>query len=153
MAKSILQGKKECFLCRHQAEKEGYYGELTEKGLHKHHVIFGRGYRNLSEKYGLWVYLCLEHHEGMSGVHKNKEVNVELRQQAERQFLKEHTIGKWMELFTRNYLDEEEINRIKTKEEGTSEEENAENKPVTDNAMDKKRMETKEPPPGFWFIE
>lgn len=148
-----MQREKECFLCRQQAEKEKYYGELTDKGLHKHHVIFGRGYRNLSEKYGLWVYLCLEHHEGKTGVHKNKENNVLLRQQAEREFLKQHEIGEWMELFTRNYLDEEEINRIKTKEEGTSEGENAKNKPVTDKAMDAKRMETKEPPPGFWFIE
>lgn len=153
MARSIMQGTKECFLCRQQAIKAGYYTELSDKGLHRHHVIFGRGYRNLSEKYGLWVYLCYEHHEGPGGVHKNKEINVELRQQAERAFLREHGLSEWMQLFTRNYLDENEINRIKTKEEGTSKEEKAGNNVVTEDAMNTNRLETKEPPPGFWFIE
>ena len=88
MARSIMQRTKECYLCRKEAAAADYYGELTDKGLHRHHVIFGKGYRSLSEKHGLWVYLCYEHHEGSTGVHKNKEINVELRQQAERAFLK-----------------------------------------------------------------
>ena len=148
-----MQRKKECFLCRQQAEKAGYYTELTDKGLHRHHVIFGRGYRSLSEKYGLWVYLCYEHHEGDEGVHKNKQVNVELRQQAEREFLKEHQLSEWMAIFSRNYLDKNELNRIMTEERSSSKGEKAENKPVTRDEMSENRMVTKEPPSGFWFIE
>ena len=150
-----MQRTKECYLCRKKAEELGYYGELTDKGLHKHHVIFGTGYRKHSEKYGLWVYLCYKHHNSGSkeSVHRNNEINVELRQQAERVFLKDHTIEEWMEIFTSNYLEENELKRIKTEEEDTSKWEEAENKPETDNKVNTKRMMTKEPPPGFWFIE
>lgn len=153
MGKSIMQRTKECILCRKKATEIGYIGELTDKGLHRHHVIFGKGYRNLSEKYGLWVYLCQEHHEGDTGVHKNKEINVELRQQAEREFLKGHSIEEWMQLFTRNYLDENDINRIKTEAENQIKTKNTGNKAIMEDSDSKNRMATKEPPPGFWFIE
>lgn len=155
MAKSRMQDIKECYLCRKAAEAAGYVGELTDKGLHRHHVIFGRGYRKKSEKFGLWVYLCVDHHtKGKDSVHKNKAVNVELRQQAERIFLQDHSFEEWMETFTRNYLDEIEINRISTKEEGYSEERKAENNSDSEDSTCKNRTSTKEePPPGFWFIE
>ena len=154
MARSIMQRTKECYLCRKEAAAAGYIGELTEKGLHKHHVIFGKGYRSLSEKFGLWVYLCPEHHtEGPNAVHRNKNVNVELRQQAEREFLRDHKIQEWMELFTRNYLDENDINRIMTEQEKGLQTQDAENKLIRDNATLQNRMVTKEPPPGFWFVE
>lgn len=153
MAKSIMQRRKECFLCRRQAEKADYFGELTNKGLHRHHVIFGKGYRKLSEKYGLWVYLCYEHHEGDTGVHKNKEINVELRQQAEREFLKNHDIKEWMQLFTRNYLEEDEINRKMTETENQSTTKNTGSKPIMEGLISENLITTKEPPSGFWFIE
>lgn len=153
MARSIMQRTKECYLCRKAAEAAGFYGALTDKGLHRHHVIFGKGYRNLSEQYGLWVYLCYEHHEGDGGVHKNKEINVELRQQAERAFLKEHTIDQWRRIFTRNYLDENEINRIMTEQRDKPREEKAENKPIGEAKTRKKCIMTEAPPEGFFFIE
>lgn len=42
MAKSIIQKRtdplnRECFLCREEAERNEYYGELRHTGLHKHH--------------------------------------------------------------------------------------------------------------------
>lgn len=150
MARSIMQIKKECFICRKAAAAAGYEGELQDKGLHRHHVIFGRGYRSLSEKFGLWIYLCPEHHRK---VHNDKKLNVELRQQAQRAFLKDHTIQEWMDIFTRNYLDQNEINRIMTKQENGQKTTNAENTQITDETTAKNRMVTKEPPPGFWFIE
>lgn len=47
MAKSIIQKRtdplnRECFLCREEAERNEYYGELRHTGLHKHHFIYGR---------------------------------------------------------------------------------------------------------------
>ena len=150
MAASRMQRIRECILCRKEATAAGYFGELPDKGLHRHHVIFGRGYRNLSEKFGLWVYLCPEHHRK---IHKDKELNVELRQQAQRIFLKDHTLQEWMANFTRNYLDEIELNRIKTKEEKGQKTQDAENKLNTEHSSAENRMVTKEPPPGFWFIE
>lgn len=45
MAKSILQNDKECYLCRR------FYNLRTTRGLEEHHILFGRGRRELSERY------------------------------------------------------------------------------------------------------
>lgn len=64
MAKSILQSDKECYLCRKR------YNLRTTRGLEEHHILFGRGRRELSERYGLKVWLCHNHHnEPPLGVH------------------------------------------------------------------------------------
>ena len=45
--------------------------QIERRGLEEHH-IFGGPNRKLSEKYGLKVYLCPEHHQfGEDAVHKN----------------------------------------------------------------------------------
>ena len=59
MSKSIISNEKCCFRCG------------TTQNLHRHHIYAGR-FRNKSEKYGLWVYLCAEHHIGDTGVHSAK---------------------------------------------------------------------------------
>ena len=121
--KSIMQSVKECYLCRKDAEALGYSGELTSEGLDKHHVIYGTADRKLSEKTGLWVYLCKKHHNedhGPFAVHYNRAVREDLCRDAERAYLKTHTFEEWMSTFMKNYLDEDEINRIKTKAEHTS---------------------------------
>ena len=51
MAKSILQNDKECYLCRRM------YNLRTTRGLEEHHILFGRGRRELSERYGTPVIL------------------------------------------------------------------------------------------------
>lgn len=56
MSKSIIQKKKECIIC-------------NSLNVEEHHVFFGTANRKLSEKYGLKVYLCAEHHRGTRGVH------------------------------------------------------------------------------------
>lgn len=48
MAKSIIQARtgpadRECYLCREEAERNGYYGELCHTGLHKHHLAIKMG--------------------------------------------------------------------------------------------------------------
>lgn len=150
-----MQSVKECYLCRKDAELLGYMGDLTSKGLHRHHVMFGTANRQQSEKHGLWVWLCVRHHNedhGLYAVHYNKEVNLRLRMDAERVFLQTHSIDEWMDVFMVNYLDEDEIKCIKTKHESPS----SVNNSVTmgDRAIseDKKGLKT-EPPSGFWFIE
>ena len=55
MAKSILQSERECYLCRK------WYNLHTTRGLEEHHILFGRGRRELSERYGLKVWLSLIH--------------------------------------------------------------------------------------------
>ena len=74
MAKSIMQESKEGFICKVTSE------------LQEHHVIYGTANRKLSEKYGLKVWLCLEHHTGRSGVHFNKDLDLNLKQMAQEYF-------------------------------------------------------------------
>lgn len=106
MAKSILQNTKECFLCRMEAEKAGYYGQLTCNGLHKHHFMHGTANRKLAEQYGLWAYLCeTRHHEhGPESAHGNAEVDLKLKQIAQTEFEKLFDHDTWMQVFMKNYL-------------------------------------------------
>lgn len=91
--KSIIQKRKECYIC----------GQVTN--LHSHHILFGKN-RNNSEKFGLKVWLCLNHHEGTNGVHgKNgHELDLKLKKIAQRTFEENHTREEFMKIFGRNYL-------------------------------------------------
>lgn len=57
--KSIIQSDKRCYLCG------------TRDNLHEHHIFPGANRKN-SEKYGLKVYLCANHHNmSKDSVHFN----------------------------------------------------------------------------------
>ena len=90
--KSIIQTNKECYICGNPYVEE-------------HHVIYGTSNRKSSEKYGLKVFLCYEHHRGNQGVHFNKELDTFLKQTAQRKFEESHTREEFMAIFGRNYLD------------------------------------------------
>lgn len=92
MTDSILQSEKECYFC----------GRRT--GLERHHVFGGAANRPISEKYGLTVWLCHEHHTGNSGAQYDKEKNLQLKREAQRAFEKTHSRGLWMDLIKKNYL-------------------------------------------------
>lgn len=111
MSRSIIQEhtdslSRECLLCREEAEKIGYYGELRHTGLHKHHIMQGNAGRHKAEHYGLWVYLCNErHHEyGPEAPHVNYEVNLHLKKIAQKKFEQIYGHEKWMQEFGKNYL-------------------------------------------------
>lgn len=110
MAKSIIQtnGIKECYLCREEADKIGYYGDLPSTGLHKHHFIFGYANRKKSEHYGLWGYVCVKrHHEyGPESPHENGEVRRHLCRVAQRAFEKKYSRQQFTQEFGKNWLDE-----------------------------------------------
>jgi hypothetical protein len=96
MAKSILQADKEsCFLCG------------SHQWLEEHHVFGGSGKRQLSEKYGLKVYLCHYcHNEPQRGVHHNSET-MELLQRIAQQRAMLHyrwTVDDFRIIFGKNYL-------------------------------------------------
>lgn len=102
MSKSILHNKDDgtCYLCmmlRGDYDRRNY--------LEEHHAIPGNPGRNLSERYGLKVYLCVSHHrEGPEAVHNNID-NMRLIQQAAQQsFIKKYSDEKWMEIFGRSYI-------------------------------------------------
>lgn len=106
MAKeSIIQRVKECYLCRIEAENVGYYGELTDKGLHQHHIMFGTANRQIADKWGVWCWLCPDHHEhGPAAVHRCRESDLLLKKTAQKEFEKLYSHEKWMQLFGENYL-------------------------------------------------
>ena len=109
MSKSILQAEKECYLCRLAADQAGYYGELPHTGLHRHHVIFGRGNRKKSEHFGLWVWLCVAHHEyGPEAVHTNARIRRQLSQVAQREFTRVYPNLDFREEFGISYIDPDE---------------------------------------------
>lgn len=91
-SKSILQEDTDyCYIC-------GRYG--TEI----HHIFFGTGNRKLSDRYGLVVGLCYNHHRGNNGVHFNRDLDLMLKKQAQELFIKEHTESEFLAIFGRNYL-------------------------------------------------
>lgn len=92
MAKSIMQQDKRCYLC----------GRVTE--LQLHHVMSGTANRKLSDKYGLTVWLCMEHHTGDTGVHKNREKADAMKRLAQIAFEARHSREEWMQIFRKNYL-------------------------------------------------
>lgn len=96
MADSIMQKDKECIVCG------------THNGLEKHHVLFGNPKRQMSEEDGLWVWLCPEHHRGTYGVHgrDGHEMDMTLKEFAQKRYEETHSRDEWMERYRRNYLDE-----------------------------------------------
>lgn len=155
MSKSIMQSVKECYLCRKDADVLGYTGELKSNGLEEHHIMYGTANRQQSEKYGLKVWLCYKHHNedhGLYAVHYNKTLDKRLRVDAERRFLQTHSFKEWMDIFGSNYLDMDEINRIKTKRESSQKTEKTVTMGDKATSGHKKGLKT-EPPEGFWFTK
>lgn len=109
--KSLIQKNKECF-----------FQDCTCGGrLELHHVFFGSGRRKISDREGLVVYLCYEHHQGTNGVHgKNgDELNYTLKEVAQeaweekymetypyKNHAKDAAREAFIKMMGRNYLDD-----------------------------------------------
>lgn len=76
----------------------------TNKGLERHHVFYGTGLRQQSEKYGMVAVLCHECHRGRRGVHLNHELDMELKQEFQRRFEEAHSRAEFMRIFGRSWL-------------------------------------------------
>lgn len=100
--KSILHDKQDrtCMLCMM------LYGDSSRKDvLQEHHVFYGSSFRKQSERNGLKVYLCLEHHTaGKEAVHSNKIHDKRLKRYAQLAFEEQHGHERFMEIFGRNFL-------------------------------------------------
>ena len=92
MGKSIMQKSERCFIC----------GRVTD--LERHHVLGGTANRKLSEKYGLTVYLCHEHHTGKDGVQYDRKKGDALKRLAQIAFEARYSHDEWMQVFRKNYL-------------------------------------------------
>ncbi len=91
--KSIMQEDTDyCFFC-------GKYG--TEI----HHCLYGTANRKLSDKYGLVVGLCYNHHRGRLGIHNgNRELDIMLKQIAQTRFRQVYPDKDFLAVFGKNYL-------------------------------------------------
>ena len=101
MAKSYMQDKRECYLCRKLYDIE------NTTDLHEHHIFEGWGNRRVSESMGAKIYLCGKHHNLSDfGIHFNKDLDMKVKQEAQRIYEKTHSREEFMELIGRNYLDD-----------------------------------------------
>lgn len=99
MSKSIMQNKKECYLCRFLYDYE------NKTNLQEHHCIHGTANRTLSEEYGLKVYLCISHHTaGINAVHTDRNMDIILIKNAQKKFEEKYGHDKFMKVFKKNYL-------------------------------------------------
>ena len=97
---SIMQRKdRTCYLCRR------LHGDWSKKTvIHEHHVFGGTANRTLSERYGLKVYLCPEHHlTSHDAVHRNREIMDMIRKEGQRAFEETYTLD-FVKIFGKNYL-------------------------------------------------
>lgn len=92
MMDSILQTEKTCYFC----------GAVV--GIEEHHIFAGTANRRISEQYGLKVYLCHRHHTGDYGAQYDKDMNILLKQEAQKAFEQLHGHEMWMLLIRKNYL-------------------------------------------------
>ena len=88
--RTIVQKEKECWVCRRRDQ------------LHCDHIFYGRANRKVSEKYGMKVWLCYEHHTGPAGVHFNKGLDQRLKAYAQEIFEQTYDIP-FAEVFGKNY--------------------------------------------------
>lgn len=98
--KSILQTNKGiCYLCAR------INGDCGKKYTEEHHIIFGSGRREISEREGLKADLCIYHHRiGQQAVHNNAKMSDLLCRIVQEEYEKEHTREEWMEKCGKNYL-------------------------------------------------
>lgn len=89
--KSIIQYERACYICGCACIEE-------------HHICFGPN-RKVSEKLGLKVWLCPEHHRGNQSPHQDKQIDLEFKRMAQSKFMETHSFGEWMNEIGRNYLD------------------------------------------------
>ena len=90
--KSILQDKKECWVCR------------STHDLACHHVFYGTANRAKSGKWGMKLWLCYNCHTGNNGVHFNPSLDRRIKQMAQQEFEKVYGHDKFMAEFGKNYL-------------------------------------------------
>ena len=94
--KSIIQSKKECFICKVN------YGVSTTNELHEHHIFEDTA----SEKYCLNIWLCHRHPttNPRYSVRYQKQLDLELKQLAQKKFEETHSRKEFIEHFIKSYL-------------------------------------------------
>ena len=94
--KSIIQNKKECFICRIN------YDVTTTNKIYEHHIFEEKQ----SKKYGLKIWLCHRHHatDPRYSIHYQRQLDLELKQLAQKKFEESHSREDFIEHFIKSYL-------------------------------------------------
>ena len=94
---SIIERKKECFIFRTN------YDVQTTNELHEHHIFEENA---KSEKYGLKIWLCHRHpiSNPRYSIRYQKQLDLELKQLAQKTFEESHSHEKFIEHFIKSYL-------------------------------------------------
>ena len=66
----------------------------------RHHIYEGSR-RQASERAGMVVWLCHDHH---MAIHHDEAANLRMKQAAQREFEKTHTREEFMEIFHKSYI-------------------------------------------------
>lgn len=88
-----------CFLCGNQY-------------VEQHHIFFGTGRRQVSDREGCTVFLCHDHHQHPRfGVHFDKELDLFFKRDCQRRWEKRERKRdgheSFISVFGRNYLEDE----------------------------------------------
>ncbi|SDZ88293.1 hypothetical protein SAMN02745687_00932 [Lachnospiraceae bacterium NK3A20] len=96
--KSIITGDTpdRCYICRR---------EIGAGSRHLHHMIHG-SMRNLAEKYGLTVHLCVDCH---TKLHDHGKEDLRLERIAQEAFERKYSHGEWMQLFRKDFTEESKM--------------------------------------------
>lgn len=81
----------------------------TTRNLERHHCFLGPR-RKAAEKWGLWIWLCHDHHTGRNGVHFNREFMEELQEYAQTVFEGLYGYEEFMQEFGKNYKRGDAVN-------------------------------------------
>lgn len=96
-------GMRKSILCDNDIPRCYFCGTAVQ--LERHHCLFGVQ-RRKADKFGLWVYLCVEHHRGRFGVHQCHERARELQALAQIRFEEIYGHDRFMAEFKKNYLED-----------------------------------------------
>jgi len=90
---SIMQTEKKCYIT----------GRIDN--LHQHHIYFGKN-REISDKYGFWVWLTGEYHnqDSRKDVHHNRSFDLQLKEDCQRKFEQTYTREQFRKLIGKSYL-------------------------------------------------
>lgn len=103
MSKSIISNEKECFVCG------------SKMALEKHHIYAG-AFRNKSDRYGCWIWLCSYHHRLEGGVGYNNPIHwrdLEFRSMCQKKFEMLHSHKEFMQEFKIDYIEKEKLEKEK----------------------------------------
>lgn len=104
MSKSIMHAKDgSCYLCN-------LLGTKPLDAYREEHHVFNGPNRQISEHYGLKVYLCISHHTiGFDAVHNNAAHMLMLKKEGQKAFIKKYPNKDFRDIFGKNYLEKSDL--------------------------------------------